>query len=334
MRALSILMLFLFWSYLFPVMARSGETPPVTTGSWHEMAPAPSARTEVTASVVAGKIYVMGGLAPSRFGNVERMRVSDRVEVYDPARDLWRKAATLPRPLHHAAAVTIDQRLFVVGGFKAGFGSIWKPVATVYEFLIQEDRWVERSPMPTARGALAVAVLNDKIVAIGGFDGVRSVGKVEIYDPANDHWEQLTSLSVPRDHLAAASLDGRVYAIGGRVDLDYHHNLTVTEVYDSATGRWREVEPLPTARSGVAAATLSGMIFVVGGEGGTGTFENNEAYWPKADRWVTMPSLPTPRHGLAAAVVGGHLYTLCGGTRPGGSFSRLNEVFTPDSRGP
>ncbi len=329
MRDVYIMTMLLWW--LFPVMVAAGpdQAPPVTTGVWRKAALAPGARTEVTAAVVAGKIYVIGGFAPLRFGNLLRLSVTDAVEVYDPVKDLWKRAASLPKALHHAAAVSVDQRLYLIGGFKPGLTSVWNPVATVYEYLPAKNRWIEHRPMPTARGALAVAVIHGKIIAIGGFDGDKSLGTVEIYDPVTDRWHRATSLNVPRDHLAAASLHGMAYAIGGRVDLDYHRNLAVTEVFDPATGRWREVQPLPTPRSGIAAAVMSGMIFVVGGEGGQGTFGENEAYWPKADQWVKLPPMPTPRHGLAAGVVAGRLYALCGGPRPGGSYSRANEVFIP-----
>jgi hypothetical protein len=39
--------------------------------------------------------------------------------------------------------------------------------------------------------------------------------------------------------------------------------------------------------------------------------------------------MPTPRHGLAAVAEGGRVYVISGGPRPGGSFSSVNEVFTP-----
>ncbi len=322
----SLLCLFLF-SGMKGTTAQ--EAPPVNAGKWQQAASAPTARTEVSAAVQQGKIYVIGGFAPLRFGNLLKLSVADTVEVYDPARDRWSTAASLPLALHHTAAVSIGQRLFVVGGFKPGLTSVWNPVDTVFEYLAAENRWVQRRPMPTARGALAAAVMDGKIFAIGGYDGERSLAVVEIYDPATDTWQSAASLSVPRDHLAAAAVDGKIYAIGGRVDLDYHRNLAVTEVYDPAAGRWHEVAPLPTPRSGIAAAVLEGMIFVVGGEGSQGTFRENEAYWPKTDTWRQLPPLPTPRHGLAAAVVGDRLYTLCGGPQPGGSYSKVNEVFIP-----
>lgn len=308
---------------------RAQEPPPILGGVWQKAADAPSARTEVAAAALAGKIYVIGGFAPLRLGNLLRLSVSDAVEVYDPAKDRWHPAAPLPRPLHHAAAASVGGRLFVLGGFAPSLTSVWNPVDAVFEYLPAENRWLPRRPMPTPRGALAAAVLDGKIFAIGGYDGRRSLAVVEVYDPDTDAWRPGASLSAPRDHLAAAAVGGRIYAVGGRVDLDYRRNLAVVEAYDPGSGRWREVKPLPTPRSGIAAAVLEGMVVVVGGESGQGTFRETEAYWPKTGAWVSLPPLPTARHGLAAAVVGGRLYALLGGTRPGGSYSRVNEVFVP-----
>lgn len=258
---------FVLCLFLTPWMKASGaETPPIRTGTWQQVTPAPTARTEVTAAVLDGRIYVIGGFSPLRFGNLLRLSVSDAVEVYDPAKDRWLKAASMPQPLHHAAAVSTGGRLFVFGGFAPSLTSVWNPVDAVFEYLPGENRWIPRRPMPTTRGALAAAVVDGKVFTIGGYDGSRSLAVVEVYDPASDTWQSVASLSTPRDHLAAAAVDGRVYAIGGRVDLDYKRNLAVTEVYDPTSGRWREVAPLPTPRSGIAAAVLDGMVLVIDGE--------------------------------------------------------------------
>ena len=39
--------------------------------------------------------------------------------------------------------------------------------------------------------------------------------------------------------------------------------------------------------------------------------------------------MPTACHGLGAAVVGPTIYVLSGDTKPGGTFSSVNEAFTP-----
>lgn len=322
--------LVLFSLLLAPWMsAAETELPSIRTGTWQQARPALTPRTEVTAAVLDDRIYVIGGFSPLRFGNLLRLSVSNAVEVYDPGKDRWYLVAPLPKPLHHAVAVVANQRLFVLGGFAPSLTSVWNPVNSVFEYLPSENRWRERRPMLTARGALAAAVLDGKIFAIGGYDGRRSLPVVEVYDLATDTWQSGAALATPRDHLAAVTVDNKIYAIGGRLDLDYKRNLAVVEEYDPSAGRWREVAPMLTARSGIAAAVLDGMVVVVGGESDAGTFVENEAYWPKTGTWVTLPPLPTPRHGLAAAVVRGRLYALCGGTRPGGSYSQINEVFTP-----
>jgi N-acetylneuraminic acid mutarotase len=113
------------------------------------------------------------------------------------------------------------------------------------------------------------------------------------------------------------------------VNGDYRRNLAVTEVYDPATDQWRRIADLPTARSGITAAEIGGRIYVFGGEGGDGTFPQNEAYEPAHQTWQAMALMPTARHGLGSAVMDGRIYVISGGPTPGGSFSNLNEVFTP-----
>ncbi|GAB4352742.1 MAG: kelch repeat-containing protein [Methylohalobius crimeensis] len=331
MRYSPAIWLFVLCLFLSPWMKVSSadEVTALRNGVWRQVAPAPTPRTEVTAAVLDKKIYVIGGFSPLGLSNLLKLSVTDVVEVYDPAVDRWEKVPPLPESRHHAAAVSTGGRLFVFGGFAPSLTSVWNPVDTVFEYIPDESRWVRRRSMPTARGALAVALLDGKIFAIGGYDGHASLPVVEIYDPAADIWQSAPSLPTPRDHLAAAAVDGRVYAIGGRVDLDYKHNLGVTEVYDPAIRRWREVASLPTPRSGIAAVVLAGMVMVVGGEGAQGTFEENEAYQPDEDTWLTLPPLPTPRHGLAAVAVRDRLYALGGGRQPGGSYSKVNEVFVP-----
>jgi N-acetylneuraminic acid mutarotase len=79
----------------------------------------------------------------------------------------------------------------------------------------------------------------------------------------------------------------------------------------------------------MTAAVVEGKIYVFGGEGAAGTFNENEAYDPARDIWQRLTPMPTARHGLGSAVVQGRIYVISGGPTPGGSFSDVNEVFTP-----
>src|SRR5262245_65181522 len=66
-------------------------------GRWIISTPMPSSSTEVAVAEVGGKIYVVGGFGGER-----------ELEIYDPAADRWSRGASIPRALHPAAAVRLQ----------------------------------------------------------------------------------------------------------------------------------------------------------------------------------------------------------------------------------
>ena len=310
-----------------PVLAAQSEKQ--DPGVWRTAAPSLIKRTEVAAAMIGGKIYVVGGFEEPSLGNVLNFAITPAVEEYDPATDRWTAKAPMPVGLHHVGIGVVGGRLFIIGGYKQSGLSVWGPVASVYIYDPATDAWSERAPMPTARGALSVTVHEGKLYAIGGYEGRANSAAVEVYDPVRNSWSPRAALPTPRDHLGTATAAGKLYAIGGRLKGDYHRNLSVTEVYDPNTDKWSKAADLPTARSGITAVEVGGRVYVFGGEGADGTFRENEAYDPARDVWQPMAPMLTARHGLGSAVVDGRIFVLSGGPSPGGSFSNLNEVFSP-----
>lgn len=296
-------------------------------GTWTDGAPAPTHRSEVSAGVIGGKIFLLGGFEEPGPNDVSTLAISRAVEQYDPIWNGWTAKAPLPAHLHHAAVAVVDRHLFVIGGFTQSGVSVWQATATVYRYDVATDTWTERQPMPTARGALGAAVVDGKIIAIGGYDGTTNPAAVEAYDPATDTWSTMASLPSPRDHLAVVALGREIYAIGGRLNKDYGQNLAVVEQFHPGTNRWTRKMDLAVPRSGLASAVVGGRIYVFGGEAPGGTIRATEVYHPAADRWDMAASMPTARHGVAAAVVDDRVYVLAGGPKPGGTLSNLNEIF-------
>ncbi|HBP88452.1 MAG TPA: galactose oxidase [Nitrospiraceae bacterium] len=313
---------------VLPVPAQSTQ-PEADQGVWDSAAPAPIKRTEVAAAAVNGRMYVVGGFEEPGFGNFLNFAITPALQEYDPSTDRWTTKAPMPVGLHHVGIGESGGKLYVIGGYKQSGFSVWHPVATVYAYDPATDTWAARAPMPTPRGALAVTGHEGKLFAIGGYDRKANSAGVEVYDPANNTWSTVAPLPTPRDHLAAATIAGKIYAIGGRLNGDYGRNLSVVEIYDPASDQWSGVADLPTARSGITASVLGNRIYVFGGEGSDGTFHENEAYDPADDAWQVMAPMPTARHGLGSAVMDGRIYVISGGPTPGGSFSDLNEVFSP-----
>jgi N-acetylneuraminic acid mutarotase len=201
------------------------------------------------------------------------------------------------------------------------------------------DQWEARAPLPAPRGALAVAVLDDRIYALGGErfgtasgrPGYVPVDDATVYDPRTDTWTVLPPLRYRRDHLVAGAIDGRVYAVGGRDRPIY--TLPFVEIFDPATRAWTEGAPMPTGRSGCTAAVLDGRLYVFGGEGNAdnpyGVFNEVEAYDAASDAWISFPPMPTPRHATAAAAVGHRIFLPGGSLRQGSGVTALMDAFDP-----
>lgn len=315
------------------VMAQDGPhvAGEVGLGYWMTGAPVPTARTEVAVAALDGLIYVVGGFEQSKTWRIRQSSVSTIVETYDPVTNRWSSKPDLPIGLHHAGAAVLDGALYVVGGFTVSDDTLWNPSDRVFRFNPAGETWTERAPLPTARGGLAVTTLQGKLFAVSGYDGRENPAVVEVYDPTLDQWTAVAPLPTPRDHLTAVTINETLYAIGGRVRLNYRKNLSTVEAYEAETNQWVTKADMPTPRSGIAAGVVNGWLYVFGGESGEGTFHQNERYDARLNRWQTMAPMPTARHGLGTAAVAGHLYVLSGGPRPGGSYSRLNEIFIPPS---
>ena len=215
-------------------------------GTWKQLSVTPITRTENSAALLDGKIYVLGGFTPKG--------TTTRVDVWNPTSNNWSIANPLPQALHHTTAVVVNGKIYVIGGFKSGF---WKPVNTTYEYDPDLQRWFNKTPMPTARGAHAAAVIDGKIHLVGGAHrklfNLLNTDAHEVYDPATDTWDTLSPLPTPRDHLTATAANGKLFVIGGRIDVNYHNNLNTNESYDPKTKKWTQLAPLPTARSGITS---------------------------------------------------------------------------------
>jgi N-acetylneuraminic acid mutarotase len=131
--------------------------------------------------------------------------------------------------------------------------------------------------MPTSRGYFAAAAANNKIYALGGYDGTNTVNTNAEYDPATNAWSSKSSSGfTARSSFAAAAINNRIYALGG---LNSSSNpMNSNEEYDPTTNTWATKASLPTARGSNAAAVVNGNIYVFGGGSPFGLLSTNEEY--------------------------------------------------------
>ena len=103
------------------------------TDTWTQASDMPRARSHHAASVVDGKMYIIGGCdwpeAPEAF-------MSPVVFVYNPATDTWTTAADFPTPRWDYTANVVDGKIYTIGG-RIGEEDAYpnlSPVSTVEEF--------------------------------------------------------------------------------------------------------------------------------------------------------------------------------------------------------
>ena len=76
---------------------------PAAAQGWTSAAPMPLARSELSAAVVEGRLYVAGGIA--------QLGASPAFQMYDPATNSWRSLAQLPEPRQHFGMAALDGRI-------------------------------------------------------------------------------------------------------------------------------------------------------------------------------------------------------------------------------
>src|SRR5213592_3215631 len=227
------------------------------TDKWTKKKPMPLASHHVSFTEYKGKIYAFGGFVPPESGPPAWVPIDNAWE-YDPATDNWKALAPLPTKCGSPVAVTVGDKMYVIGG------------AT------------------TLPGSAAVHPARPHY----------SVAAVEEYDPAANTWRARAPIPTPRNHATAGVVNGKVYVIGGRVGAAFisagSSNVDVVEEYDPAADTWGSARAkMPSARSAMASGVHGGRIYVTGGEGQTAqmmyTFRALEAYDPASNRWTLLP---------------------------------------------
>ncbi|KOM25234.1 hypothetical protein LR48_Vigan62s001100 [Vigna angularis] len=69
--------------------------------------------------------------------------------------------------------------------------------------------------MNVKRGCHCSVVLNEKLYALGGFDGKKMVQSIELFDPRLGAWIMGEPMIHPRGYCAAVVVNESIYMLGG-----------------------------------------------------------------------------------------------------------------------
>jgi N-acetylneuraminic acid mutarotase len=226
--------------------------------------------------------------------------------------------------------------MYVIGGWGDG-----KARGVNYEYDPATDVWTKKSPMPRPAHHAALAAVNGKIYAFGGFVAPANtpipvgaawepIADAWEFTPATDSWKPLAPLPGKRGAAIAAEVDGKIYVIGGATTMEGSKDpfftafgparvLGTNEVYDPATNRWESRNPMSVPRNHAFGGVVNGKIYVIGGRTGhafilsaTNT-DVVEEYNPASNMWsIPKERMPTARSGGASGTDGRRIYVAGG----------------------
>ena len=189
-----------------------------STDTWETKASMPTPRSGLSASLVKGKIYLLGGGQEFPYPNWGPSSIN---EVYDPPTDTWATKTSMPQHVYLAASVVLDEKIHVLGGQFEFLGGGYGDFHQVYD--PENDTWKKANAVPEgffSAGAAATTgtYAPKRIYVIGGerLNKDQTPSNVtQVYDPDQDGWTIGAPMPTPRSGFGIAVLNDELYAIGG-----------------------------------------------------------------------------------------------------------------------
>ena len=199
-----------------------------------------------------------------------------------------------------------------------------------------ENKWITKANMPTARGYFSGAEVDGKMYLFGGILNLSADNSnaVEAYDLETNTWTKRNNMPEKILGLAVAALDGKIYTFGGRTGGLYSGTtLNHTYMYDPAADSWTRKKDMPSSRAFMTASVIDGKIYTIGGSSqGYEGCAVVQMYEPETDTWTNKASLLRIRSGHTANVFDGKIYVIGGGDSdnagPGTAFPYF-DVYDP-----
>jgi N-acetylneuraminic acid mutarotase len=207
----------------------------------------------------------------------------------------------------HVVAAAVNDKLYVFGGWVGGSAT-----NAVEEYDPATGMWATKTPMPTARYASGVAVVNDLIYVIGGMDMSSNVfNTVEEYDPATDSWTTKTPMPTARFGPGCAVVNDTIYAFGGSTSIG-GNATTITQCYDPVTDSWAWCSSMSHNRYCVGGFSYNDLAYAVGGYDYYNYHTTIEVYDPAAGSWSGDTPMNYGRQSVAVGMVGDCVYVIGG----------------------
>lgn len=228
----------------------------LVTRKWEEMPPLPRGLNHVNLASGNGDLYVLGGLT-AHLVDYEATGQSWR---FDSDSERWEELPPLPTPRGAGAAVTIGDRIYVVGGV-----ADHERRTELEAYDIRTGKWERLAPMRSARDHLGGAALDGRLYVLGGRRGNDlSLTDFERYDPETDSWERLPGPPEATAGFGFEAVNGRLVAAGGE---NLRHRVLTgrTWAFDPQAREWDSLPDMDTPMHGHPMVEYRGRAYVFAG---------------------------------------------------------------------
>jgi Kelch motif len=209
--------------------------------TWETLARLPEPVRAAAGAARGREFLVLGGTTAAGGGR--------QVFAYDMRRDRWREGPPLPRVLYNHAAVTVGDRVYVLGGYDTAA----EELRSVY--VLEGSRWRSSAPLPRPVHAFGAVVFRGEIWVIGGRRGETKLREVWIFNPQTGSWRRGPSLPKPMELLGAAVVGDEIHAVWERT----------YQIYNAATNRWRDGPSPLVPRHALSLFHVGSALYAVGG---------------------------------------------------------------------
>lgn len=168
------------------------------------------------ATVMGGRIYLVGGHLPDTPGGPLTDPAFDFFEVFDVVNGRWLELSPMPTPRFSLAMVPWEGKLVAMGG-GAFRDHAFRNFDVIEAYNPNQGAWKvsDIGPLPWPAAGVAAIATDGVIHIFGGNDGTGIQPKAARYAKSVG-WTMLPPMPEPRAAAAAVTVGGAIYLIGGR----------------------------------------------------------------------------------------------------------------------
>ncbi|CEF65016.1 Kelch repeat type 1 and BTB/Kelch-associated domain and Galactose oxidase, beta-propeller domain-containing protein [Strongyloides ratti] len=213
----------------------------------------PQTVANFSSETIGSKIYISGGS--------KNDVISNELFELNTTTFTWNRKSGMNYPRCFHRLLAYKGKLYALGG-KAEIRATDR-LTTFERYDPATNVWTILKPMPVARSDFGALIINDCLVASGGYSGSEILSSSHIYNFKTDEWREGPILTIPRKGHALIQIDtNKIVAIGGawhETRLNSCECAIIDQYY------FEEFPSLLKNRSNFGAISYNEKIYVCGG---------------------------------------------------------------------